>query len=1176
MIQGSPLPYTQHMSKTRAVKLKLSQDDLDNVQQLVDALKNEQNAGAEMKMRGFLVRCGKAYDFSAYPILRDLMELLLQRRLLAPQWTETSRLHKLCVLQVLRILTRDANLQGIFMRNNPMAALALEMDSLSTEIFKEDAGTEPEVTQGLIELMSIMRRFSSNLAWQDQIFKFGVHKTMVLLLSCGDLLITQAVLICLLRLASHPAFPQKVPKLPCVDPLLQLLQEPSSNRIFAVDLLAALFHNQQSRADVKLYQGIGTLLQLATSSPIDLDTVLSVLRCLSNLAMFDAQARREICLRGGIPLILGLLNGAPNIRVPPARRDRPRPPTALSSRGASFSTSIKSPPGVLARVPADTAGDGGANLAIAVCRVLAQMCLDDDNAGQIKKLNGIYRIGTLLLRTPVLQAALRGADDGKAAPLGRAYSVPSAQVQTYAFRTLRFLFSVEKNRKVFKRLFPPGLLSLFIDVGHYVMDLNAYRPLVKFLNALGVGERKQILSSFEELNNFMKGGAKGKRVINGYVVLDVLGRGAFGTVYQVKKESGSQHYAMKEIPLDCESKQSTSEMCREVEIIRTLEHPNIVAYLTSFVEADSLYIVMELVEGQSLLHYLNSLAKKGQLMTEVKIWPIFIQICQAVYYMHNEKFVTHRDLTPSNVMLNHTLKVKITDFGLAHKRSAGSLMKSFVGTICYSCPEIVQHQSYTEKADIWTLGCVLYQMATLRPPFSGSNPLTVAQKIVEGKFDPIGDRYSTLLIQVVNRCLSTDPAKRPNISEVSRLISSLLMVQLDRVSMTLQRVENELEHQKQARRHETDEFIRTKQLVYHQQLASPYRLRRGSATSPISKGAPPHHHGLKPQAQARPAHRGSGLAGPNTGAAAGGANAGASSPTRGDRRGSFGERRGSLGAGSGSARMRDRKPPSPGQGAAASFRRPALSIDPSSFPRIGGSPGLRGIGIGSPTSPNSSRVRATLSVPSARLMPITDPNDQILDQLHKIVYISQLAPTLERDTDRTFVCWYKRRLFSADHPNIKQEMKKLINASSQHVDVGRAPTPNDPASGRDGAMRITYNQLNFMIEKILNSVGYDEMGFRGGKHGGSSGPARSPARSSSARTNQGSPPLPPLSSPKMRGVPVNFDTLPMMGTGVVAGNGKGSAAPAEASKRRSPLSRNDRGRKSPVSLRSASKVLQHE
>lgn len=100
-------------------------------------------------------------------------------------------------------------------------------------------------------------------------------------------------------------------------------------------------------------------------------------------------------------------------------------------------------------------------------------------------------------------------------------------------------------------------------------------------------------------------------------------------------------------------------------------------------------------------------------------------------YMHGEKKVIHRDLNPSNVMVDHKLNLKVADFGLAKAITNSSQMThSFVGTLVYSCPQIVQNQLYNEKADIWSFGCILYELLTLKAPFTGTNPLLLAKNIV--------------------------------------------------------------------------------------------------------------------------------------------------------------------------------------------------------------------------------------------------------------------------------------------------------------------------------------------------------------------------------------------------------------------------------------------------------------
>eukprot|EP00928_Gymnodinium_smaydae_P032117 TRINITY_DN23345_c0_g1_i1.p1 TRINITY_DN23345_c0_g1~~TRINITY_DN23345_c0_g1_i1.p1 ORF type:complete len:1056 (+),score=200.20 TRINITY_DN23345_c0_g1_i1:415-3168(+) len=232
-----------------------------------------------------------------------------------------------------------------------------------------------------------------------------------------------------------------------------------------------------------------------------------------------------------------------------------------------------------------------------------------------------------------------------------------------------------------------------------------------------------------------------------------------------------------------------AEISREVQLLRQLDHPNVVRYYSSFTtgsgENRRLWIVMEFCGGVSLQGLAESAREKGLTrLPEEQTWRIFVQLCLAIRYLHMDKGIVHRDLTPNNVLVQvHTLAVKVADFGLARQKlgaNAASLMKTMVGTILYSCPEIVQQQPYTNKTDVWALGCILYKLATLRDPFQGGNPLAVARKIVECDYERLDPaRHSRMLVTTIGRCLTVEPEARPDIEEVVRLITPALVRQLE-------------------------------------------------------------------------------------------------------------------------------------------------------------------------------------------------------------------------------------------------------------------------------------------------------------------------------------------------------------------------------------------------------------
>ncbi len=128
--------------------------------------------------------------------------------------------------------------------------------------------------------------------------------------------------------------------------------------------------------------------------------------------------------------------------------------------------------------------------------------------------------------------------------------------------------------------------------------------------------------------------------------------------------------------------------------------------------------------------HIYRLKEKKELFKEERIWNIVIQLVLALKYLHKEKNIVHRDLTPNNVMLDENDKLTITDFGLAKlKENDCPKMTSVVGTLYYSCPEIIKNEPYTDKADVWSVGCLVFEMCCLEPVFYSSNMLSLATKV---------------------------------------------------------------------------------------------------------------------------------------------------------------------------------------------------------------------------------------------------------------------------------------------------------------------------------------------------------------------------------------------------------------------------------------------------------------
>lgn len=182
---------------------------------------------------------------------------------------------------------------------------------------------------------------------------------------------------------------------------------------------------------------------------------------------------------------------------------------------------------------------------------------------------------------------------------------------------------------------------------------------------------------------------------------------------------GEKDVALKRIKFcDIPNSRERTDLFKEVQLLQQLKHPNIINYSISFVEGNELYIVLELADGGDLSKLIRYFQRKNELLTERSITKYYIQICSAVKYIHSKR-ILHRDIKPANIFMTSDGCVKLGDFG--HGRFFGQNTRaahSIVGTFYYMSPERIQESGYSFSSDIWSLGCILYELITLHSPFS--------------------------------------------------------------------------------------------------------------------------------------------------------------------------------------------------------------------------------------------------------------------------------------------------------------------------------------------------------------------------------------------------------------------------------------------------------------------------
>ncbi|XP_063229975.1 serine/threonine-protein kinase Nek8-like [Bacillus rossius redtenbacheri] len=251
-----------------------------------------------------------------------------------------------------------------------------------------------------------------------------------------------------------------------------------------------------------------------------------------------------------------------------------------------------------------------------------------------------------------------------------------------------------------------------------------------------------------------------------YVQIRVVGRGSFGAVHLCTRQADCKPVIVKSIPVEQISAKDLVAARNEVRVLSMLTHPCIVRYLDSFHEDSVFSIVMEFASGGTLQEFIAR--RDGRLLPQKSVLHLFCQAVLAVQHVHSHR-ILHRDLKTANIFLTGgpACVVKVGDFGISKVLSSRSSASTVVGTPCYMSPELCQGQHYNAKSDIWALGCVLYEMLTLRKAFQAPTLAALVMKIMQGSYMPVdGGQYDSCLLQLLSSMLSYNPAHRPAADQI--------------------------------------------------------------------------------------------------------------------------------------------------------------------------------------------------------------------------------------------------------------------------------------------------------------------------------------------------------------------------------------------------------------------------
>lgn len=251
-----------------------------------------------------------------------------------------------------------------------------------------------------------------------------------------------------------------------------------------------------------------------------------------------------------------------------------------------------------------------------------------------------------------------------------------------------------------------------------------------------------------------------------------VGSGQFSCVFKAvcTAHPSRPSVALKKVKIfEMMDAKSRADCIKEIELLRQCTHPNIITYLGSFIEENVLNIVLEFAAAGDLTRVLGHYKKHRRLFPEKMVWKYFVQLCAAVDHMHARR-VMHRDIKPDNVFITATGVVKLGDLGLGRFLSSGTnVAHSVCGTPYYMAPERVHEDSYSFKSDVWSLGCVLYEMAALQSPFfeHGLSLLGLCHKIRACAYQALPPGlYSSQLQGLASGCIVVDPLQRLDAAQV--------------------------------------------------------------------------------------------------------------------------------------------------------------------------------------------------------------------------------------------------------------------------------------------------------------------------------------------------------------------------------------------------------------------------
>ncbi|KAK4766948.1 hypothetical protein SAY86_014699 [Trapa natans] len=244
--------------------------------------------------------------------------------------------------------------------------------------------------------------------------------------------------------------------------------------------------------------------------------------------------------------------------------------------------------------------------------------------------------------------------------------------------------------------------------------------------------------------------------------------GSFGDLF--RGTYLGQDVAIKILRSEHINEAPANEFAQEVEILREVQHSNVVRFVGACMKPPNMCIVTEYMSGGSLYDYLR---KNHDSLKLSQLLKFALDISKGMDYLHHNNII-HRDLKTANLLMDRENAVKVADFGVARFQSQGGIMTAETGTYRWMAPEVINHQPYDQKADVFSFAIVIWEMITAKIPYGNMTPLQAALGVRQGLRPEIPQDVHPKLVELMRRCWDTDPAKRPPFSEVTIQLENIL------------------------------------------------------------------------------------------------------------------------------------------------------------------------------------------------------------------------------------------------------------------------------------------------------------------------------------------------------------------------------------------------------------------